>query len=116
MHENVSLHKVDASQIADLKAHLNHHGNAYHIQKSVTEKLCRLSKNMHGGLGSRGEAAVRRALSCTTWFIGQGKDVESFGLTPMTVILNDGHGCDDQAKLDVGSEADRRARVLKRLK
>jgi hypothetical protein len=44
------------------------------------------------------------------------KDVESFGLIPMTVILNDGHGCDDQAKLDVGSEADRRARVLKRLK
>ena len=78
MHENVSLHKVDASQIADLKADLNHHGNAYHIQKSVTEKLCRLSKNMHGGLGSRGEAAVRRALSCTTWFIGQGQGREKF--------------------------------------
>ena len=83
MHEDVSLHKVEADQLADLKADLNHHGNAYHIQKSVTEKLCRLSKNMHGGLGSRGEAAVHGALPCTIWLSDKAKDVESFGLTPM---------------------------------
>ena len=85
MHEDVSLHKVEADQLADLKADLNHHGNAYHIKKSMTEKWCRLAKTMSC---TEGWDRVARQLYTEHFHARSGlsdkaKDVESFGLTPM---------------------------------